>query len=54
MVIRNAGLSGISRVRALESVFRAIVDKDQIIVSPFTKIRIEDQFNIKTIHTARS
>jgi adenylate cyclase len=33
----------------LASRLESVANKDQIIVSPFTKIRIEDQFNLRTI-----
>jgi class 3 adenylate cyclase len=33
----------------LASRMESVANKDQIIVSPYTKIRIEDQFNLKTI-----
>jgi class 3 adenylate cyclase/plastocyanin len=37
----------------LASRLESVANKDQIIVSPFTKIRIEDQFNLKTIPIER-
>jgi class 3 adenylate cyclase/plastocyanin len=37
----------------LASRLESVANKDQIIVSPFTKTRIEDQFNLKTIPIER-
>jgi class 3 adenylate cyclase len=37
----------------LASRLESVANKDQIIVSPFTKIRIEDRFNLKTIPIER-
>ena len=37
----------------LASRLESVANTDQIIVSPFTKIRIEDQFNLKTIPIER-
>ena len=37
----------------LASRLESVANKDQIIVSPFTKIRIEDQFNLETIPIER-
>jgi class 3 adenylate cyclase len=38
----------------LASRLESVANKDQIIVSPSTKLRIEDQFNLKAIPIERS